>query len=182
MFCTRRALPIHTFTGLMMHEAVFPCSSQALHNVGQALAARGLTSALTRSASAPSPSPGHMPTAGTPRIRASYRSSAPAGAPYRQRLAAAAQHDLVDARARHLDGLGQGVNADLHWLEELGAQDLARSVRRKPLAARHVAKVDPLLIQILTMNAHGFILNDNQRARRPMPRPPATQSRSGTGR
>src|SRR6266540_1260083 len=78
--------------------------------------------------------------------------------------AAAAEHDVVDPRPRHLDGLRQRIDADLHRLQEILAQDFAWMNERQSLACGDLGEVDPARIQIVALDAHRLILCDSPRS------------------
>src|ERR1035437_1864366 len=46
---------------------------------------------------------------------------------------AATTHDIIDTRARYLDDLRQGVNTDLHGLQEIITQNFTVRLRQNPL-------------------------------------------------
>src|SRR5437762_3933151 len=77
--------------------------------------------------------------------------------------AAAAEHNVVDPRPRHLDGLRQRIDADLHRLQEIVAQDFARMNERQSLAGGGPGEVDPARIQIVALDAHRLLLCDSPR-------------------
>ena len=91
--------------------------------------------------------------------------------------APATKHDIIDARAWYFDDLRQGVNADLHRLQEIIPQNFTGMNWRKPSTAGYVCKVDPPCIQIFALDAHRIILCGSQRFRLPMHHfaPPETE-------
>src|SRR5450631_2355237 len=89
-----------------------------------------------------------------------WRSAKVAGEPERSigGDGAATKHDIVDTRARYFDDLRQGVNADLHGLQEIIPQNFTGMNRRKPPATGYVRKADPPCFQIFAFDAHGISL------------------------
>ncbi len=69
----------------------------------------------------------------------------------------ASEHDVVEPRAGHLEGLRQDIDAELQWLQEIGAKNLPRMDRRKSFSGRDLGKIDPARIQIFALDAHGLI-------------------------
>ena len=67
---------------------------------------------------------------------------------------AATKHDIIGTRARYFDDLRQGVNTDLHGLQEIITQNFTGMNWRKFLTAAYVCKVDPPGIQIFSLNAY----------------------------
>src|SRR5205807_6438459 len=96
--------------------------------------------------------------------------------------AAAAKHDVVDPRPWHLDGLRQRIDADLHRLKEIVAQDFAWMNERQSLAGGDRGEVDPARIQIVALDAHRLILCDSPRSPHSRPQPRAIQSISAIDR
>src|SRR3954470_3849497 len=78
--------------------------------------------------------------------------------------AAAAQHDIVEPRPRHLDGQRERIDADFQWLQEIVTQDFTRMDERQPLARGDLGKIDSARIQIVALDAHRLILRDTLRS------------------
>src|SRR5665647_527984 len=81
---------------------------------------------------------------------------------------AATKHDIIDTRARYFDDLRQGVNTDLHGLQEIITQNFTGMNWRKPPTIGYVRKGDPSCIQIFTLDAHCITLCGNPRFQLPM--------------
>src|SRR4051794_15898249 len=67
---------------------------------------------------------------------------------------AASAHDIVGARARHLDRMRQFVDADAHRGQEFVPQYLARMNRRQPATGPDIGEIDLPPIDILALDAH----------------------------
>src|SRR5262245_62846695 len=68
------------------------------------------------------------------------------------------EYNVIGPRARHVDRIGEFVDADSHGGQELVAQNFAGMDRWKPAPGRDIRKVHNAPVNVLTLDGHWNLL------------------------